>query len=119
MNTESLNLYAKSDKAYLEDIGKFIRAERINQNKTQDDLAIHAGVSRKLISQFESGKVSISLLTFIQILRSLRLINRLSVFEFIKIPSPILMSKVYSKERLRVRKKKNDITKPNKRKSDW
>jgi transcriptional regulator with XRE-family HTH domain len=109
----------KSDKAYLQELGEFIRAERIKQNKSQEDLALHAGVSRKSISQFESGKVSISLLTFIQILRSLNLLNKLTGFKSINPISPILMAKAMPKERIRVRKSTKKINKKAKLKSDW
>lgn len=120
MTNRSLYIIAKSDLMFLQEIGEFIRLERINQSMTQEDLALHAGISRKSISQFESGKVGISLLIFIQILRSLKLLDCLSVFKPIKVISPILLAKAIPKERIRVRKKVIPVGKKiNKPKSDW
>lgn len=39
------NIISMSDKALVEHIGAFVRHHRVEQNKTQDELATAAGIS--------------------------------------------------------------------------
>ena len=58
-----------SDKSLIETIGKFIQSHRLNQNKSQSQVATTAGISRSTLSLLERGeKVRID--SFIQVLRA-------------------------------------------------
>ena len=51
MNKNSyIDWTSMSDKALIETIGKFIQHHRLNQNKTQDDVAKAANISRSTLS---------------------------------------------------------------------
>lgn len=45
-----------SDKAIAEYIGTFVKHQRLEQNKTQDELASAAGISRSTLSLLERGE---------------------------------------------------------------
>ena len=42
----NLKWISMSDKAIIESIGEFIKHERLTQNKTQSEIAEHAGINR-------------------------------------------------------------------------
>jgi len=44
-----------SDKSLMETIGYFIKWNRLNQNKSQDQVAQEAGISRSTLSLLERG----------------------------------------------------------------
>jgi transcriptional regulator with XRE-family HTH domain len=62
--------HAMSDPALLEIIGKFIQQTRLQQNKTQQQVATAAGVNRSTLVQIENGG-SVTMLSLVQILRAL------------------------------------------------
>ncbi len=74
MEHTNINIYGKSDLQYIKEIGNFVRASRIEQNKTQDQLATEAGVNRATVSQLEKGQ-SVNLLSLIHLLRALKLLD--------------------------------------------
>jgi transcriptional regulator with XRE-family HTH domain len=47
--------YQMSDSAVLEVLGAFIRETRLSQNKTQEDVAIAAGIQRMTLVRIEKG----------------------------------------------------------------
>ena len=105
-----------SDAALAQTIGSFIKHQRTQQNKTQNELAKTAGISRSTLSLLERGE-PVTLLTLLQVLRML---DQLHVFNsFIVNPqvSPLLLAKE-QKKRYRVRKKGNDAPPP-KNESSW
>lgn len=59
-----------SDKAILKEVGEFIKAKRIDQNLTQDDVAKRAAISRSTLSLTERGE-NIALANLLKILRVL------------------------------------------------
>jgi len=61
------NWYAMSDPAILEVLGNFIKQTRLQQNKTQQQVAEAAGINRSTMGQVENGGGD-TLLSFIQIL---------------------------------------------------
>ncbi|NNL15558.1 MAG: helix-turn-helix transcriptional regulator, partial [Flavobacteriaceae bacterium] len=71
MNDISNNEWrAMSDKSIMETIGRFIQSHRLNQNKSQNQVAKTAGISRSTLSLLERGeKVRID--SLIQVLRVL------------------------------------------------
>ena len=104
-----------SDHAIIENIVSFIKHHRLEQNKTQAQLAYEAGINRSTLTLIESGKVG-SLLTLIQLLRALNQLNVLYQFQIKTQLSPIQLARLEEVKRKRaVRNLKNKST----LKSDW
>jgi transcriptional regulator with XRE-family HTH domain len=61
-------------------IGIYTKHHRIQQNKSQDQLAREVGIARSTLSLFERGE-NTSLVVFVQVLRALNLLDKLAVFE--------------------------------------
>ena len=95
---------AMSDKAIIGAIGVYIRHQRLEQNKTQAQVAKEAGINRWTLSQIENGE-SITLATLIQILRALDLTHLLSIFTIKEIISPIKYARLKEKGKKRARPK--------------
>ena len=74
-----MNFTAMSDKAILAELGERVRRERLNQNISQSDLALRAGVSRIVIQRVEGGQVC-TLDGLIKILRAFGKLDGLDVF---------------------------------------
>jgi transcriptional regulator with XRE-family HTH domain len=96
------NWYAMSDKSLAEHIGQFIREKRLEQNKTQDTLAMAAGISRSTLSILEKGE-PVTLATLLQVLRVLEQLEVLDVFTIQSVISPIQLAKLEAKKRKRAR----------------
>lgn len=108
--------YALSDPAILEQLGEFVKQTRLQQNKTQQQVAISAGINRSTMVQIEKGAGG-TLLSFIQVLRAL---EQLQIFEHFEIKqqfSPLQLAKLEQNKRQRASTKKDSQTK--KTKSDW
>ena len=69
-----------SDPALLELLGKFIKQTRLQQNKTQQQVATSAGVNRSTVVQIENGGGG-TMLSFIQVLRALEQLELFQNFE--------------------------------------
>ena len=108
--------YAMSDPAILEILGSFIQKTRLQQNKTQQQVAEAAGINRSTLVQIENGGGS-TLLSFIQILRALEQLPLLQSFEIRQQLSPLQLAKMDHKKRLRARKP--NATPLEKPKSNW
>ncbi len=109
------NWMAMSDSAIVETIGVFIKHHRLEQNKTQSQLATESGINRSTLVQFENGKGG-NLITLIQLLRAL---NQLHVLEQLKVKqelSPIQLAKMDEEKRKRASRKSKVKQKP---KSNW
>ncbi|MGD9826578.1 helix-turn-helix domain-containing protein [Desulfobacter sp.] len=104
MGKTNKNWVAMSDKAIISAIGAYIRHQRLEQNKTQAQIAEDAGINRWTVSQIENGG-SITLATLIQILRVLDLLNLLSRFTIEESISPIEYARLKEKEKKRARPK--------------
>lgn len=92
-----------SDMAILRMIGDFIKKKRIAVNKTQDQLALEAGMSRSTLSLMERGE-KVHLLTLIQTLRVLDELQLLEAFEVRQQIRPldyIKLQKKYERQRVR------------------
>ena len=101
----SVEWKAMSDKSLMESIGSFIRSHRLNQNKSQDQVAAAAGISRSTLSLLERGeKVRID--SLIQVLRVLDLLYIMDVFKVQDQISPIEYAKLKKKQRKRASPKK-------------
>jgi transcriptional regulator with XRE-family HTH domain len=109
--------HAMSDPALLALLGKFIQQTRLQQNKTQQQVATAAGINRSTIVQIENGGGG-TMLSFIQVLRAL---EQLQLFQHFEIKeqqlSPLQLAKLEHKKRQRASATKDaQIQKP---KSDW
>ena len=103
-----------SDKALIKTIGDFIKHHRLNQNKTQDEVSVAAGISRSTLSLLERGE-TVSLSTLIQIFRVLDLLYVMDMFKIQEQISPIKLAKLEKQKRQRARNKE-DKKQPE---SDW
>ena len=108
--------YAMSDPAILEVLGNFIKQTRLQQNKTQQQVAVAAGINRSTMVQVENGGGG-TLLSFIQILRALEQLQLFQSFEIKHQLSPLQLAKIDQKKRQRASNKK--ATGIEKSKSDW
>ncbi len=108
--------YAISDPAILGVLGNFIRQTRLQQNKTQQQVAAAAGINRSTIVQVENGGGG-TMLSFIQILWALEQLNLFQSFEIRQQLSPLQLAKIDQKKRQRASNKKAAGTE--KPKSDW
>lgn len=95
----------KSDIAILEEIGQRIKAERLEANLTQEELAEQSGVSLATIRRLEAG-ASVSMRQWLMVLRILRMLERLESAFPEKEISPIQLLELKGRERKRVRKSK-------------
>jgi len=117
----SINSYknwdAMSDLAISELIGNYIKHHRIDQNRTQEEVATAAGVSRSTLSLLERGR-RVNLSTLIQVLRVLGLLYVLRDFIVEKTISPLLLAEIDMNKRKRARKN-TKVDSSNNKKPDW
>lgn len=83
---------AMSDAAILEKIGLFIQWHRLGQNKTQEEVAAAAGMSRSTLSLLERGK-KVRIDTLIQAMRVLNVLHVLDNFSVREVISPLEYAK--------------------------
>lgn len=114
MEKENTNWYAMSDTALIETIGSFIKDCRLQQNKTQQEVADAAGVSRSTLVQLENGSGG-NLSSLIQVLRVLEQLHLLQNFEVRDKISPLLLAKA----ELNKRKRARNANKNKKPETDW
>ncbi|PZX59300.1 helix-turn-helix protein [Algoriphagus ratkowskyi] len=92
-----------SDLAILQKLGDFVKHHRMAQNKSQEQLATEAGVSRSTLSLLERGE-KVNLITLIQVLRVLNQLQWLDSFEVKPVISPMTYIKLQKRhERQRIR----------------
>jgi transcriptional regulator with XRE-family HTH domain len=113
-NTNIINP-ALSDSALVKTLGEFIRHHRLEQNKTQSQLAIEAGINRSTLIDFEKGQRA-NIITFIQLLRALHLLYTLKEFQIRPQLSPLQLAEQDMARYKRA--SRNKKTKP-KSTSDW
>jgi len=117
MENGNINWYSISDNALLNVIGQFIQDTRLQQNKSQLQTAVAAGIDRSTLSQIENGNGG-SILTLIQILRVLGQLEVLKAFEVERKISPIQLAKLEQNRRRRARSTGKPGEKPD-LKSNW
>ena len=106
------NLYFTSDDALILFLGAFLKEERIKQNRSQEETATAAGISRSALSSLENGGPA-QLITFIRVLRVLNQLHILQAFNPETTLSPIRLAKLEGKKRQRAgRKNKNNTALP-------
>ena len=77
----------------------------MEQHKTQEALALAAGISRSTLSLLERGE-TVTLATFIQVLRVLDVLYVMDAFTIIKTISPLALAQEAKAQRYRIRHKK-------------
>ena len=97
-----------SDSAILKRIGERIKQQRILMGLQQKELAEKSCVSLSTLIKMEQGK-SVSFLLFINVLRTLQLLENLEFLVPEETVSPIRMKKFQSKKVQRIRKPKTNI----------
>lgn len=109
MNEYSYNEWASmSDKALIDTIGKFIQYHRLNQNRSQAEVAKEAGMSRSTLSLLERGEKT-TLISLIRVLRVLDLLYVMDVFKFREEISPVEYAKLQKHKRQRARKTNSKV----------
>jgi len=101
------NWVSMSDSTIVKTIGEYIKHSRLDQNKTQAQIAKEAGINRWTLSQIENGE-SITLASLIQILRALDLLQLLNIFTIEEKISPIEYAKLREKKRKRASSKNKE-----------
>lgn len=100
---DAMDYNVLSDTAILQKLGEFVKHHRMNQQKSQDQLATEAGMSRSTLSLLERGE-KVNLITLIQVLRVLNQLHWLESFEVKQEISPMGYIKLQKKhERQRIR----------------
>ena len=101
MNGNSdVNLNSFSDNALIKRLADFVKWHRLNQNKTQEQVAKEAGISRSTLSLMEKGE-TISIACLIQVLRVLDVLYVFDVFKTQEQISPLAYVKLKKKQRKR------------------
>jgi transcriptional regulator with XRE-family HTH domain len=103
MNDKSFTEWSSlSDKAIAKKIGSFVQHHRMEQQRTQEELAGAAGISRSTLSLLERGETG-TLATLLQVLRVLDQLQVLQVFVVQEKPSPLALARLQREKRQRVR----------------
>ena len=100
-----------SDVALMKTIGAFIRHHRLSQNKSQEEVARAAKISRSTLSLLERGERTL-LVSFIKVIRILNLLYVMDVFKVKNEISPIEYAKLKKNSRKHARSK-NENSKVN------
>ncbi|XLS27970.1 helix-turn-helix domain-containing protein [Flavobacteriaceae bacterium M23B6Z8] len=116
MGNTNIDWIQMSDVAIVKQIGSYIKHTRLQQHRTQAQLAEIAGLNRWTISQIENGE-SVTLMSLIQILRALDSLYVLKSFEFSTEISPLEYAKLKKRQKQRVRNKTSNST--NKEDLEW
>lgn len=117
MTDNSFNEWdSMSDNAIAKYIGSFVKHHRMTQNRTQDQVATAAGISRSTLSLLERGE-AVTVKTLIQVLRILNQLSVFNAFEVRESISPLALAKLLKVKRQRAR---NTVKSTNKNdKIDW
>jgi len=108
LENTNINWVSMTDSAIIKAIGAYIKHQRLEQNKTQAQVAGEAGINTWTLSQIENGE-PITLKTLIQIFRVLDLLHLLDIFTIKEKISPIEYAKLKEKEKKRARAKNKKI----------
>jgi len=98
-----MDYYAMTNFAILKEIGGRIKSRRLERNLTQQYVADTIGISRLTIKNIEDGK-PVSMLHFIEVLRSLGALESIDELLPSELPSPILLLKQQKKMKRRATK---------------
>ena len=108
MNDISLEKWlSMSDKALVNQIATFVKHHRIAKNKTQDEVAKAAAISRSTLSLLERGE-TVTIGTLLQVLRVLDQLQIMQVFVVNETISPLALAKLQKNKRQRARSNNNN-----------
>lgn len=96
--------HSLSDLEVLGEFGTRIRLARIERNLTQQMLGDRSGLNRSTIRDLENG-ASVNLLSLIQLLRSLEMLDRLDLLLLGTWQSPVLAKLHNERKRVKLSKK--------------
>jgi len=105
---------AMSNVALAQTIGAFVKHHRLQQNRTQGEVAEAAGISRSTLSLLERGE-GVTLPSLLQVLRVLDLLRVMDAFKIQQQISPIELAKLEKQKRQRASSNKENKFP----KSDW
>lgn len=92
-----------SDPAVMAEMGKRLKEYRLRKNFTQSELALKTGISVLSVQNLEKGH-SVSLSTFISVLRMLKILGNVETL-IPELPvSPVELLKLKGKTRMRAKK---------------
>ena len=94
------NLVAMADPAIVKELCAGLRQMRLNKNFSQDQLARKAGLNRATIIRMEAGRAA-TLLTIVQVLRALDMLEILNAFREEPQISPIQLLRIQQRQRKR------------------
>ena len=100
-----INWNSMSDQALVGQIAAFVKHHRLEQNKSQEELATAAGISRSTLSLLERGE-TVTLATLIQVLRILEQLHIMESFTVQQRISPLALAKIERNKRKRAGGKK-------------
>ena len=95
-----MDMQAMSDRAVLRELGGRLRRARLERNRTQRWVAEQAGLNRMTVAKVERG-VPAGLLTLVQILRALGMLDELDGFLPDPGVSPLELARRKGRERRR------------------
>ena len=114
-----MNMQAMSDRAILRELGGRLRRARLERNLSQRLVAERAGLSRVTVGKLERGIPS-SLLTLIQFMRALGLLDELEAFLPDPGPSPLELARRRGQPRRRAsREAAPGTTSSTKKEPEW
>ncbi|MCV9387485.1 helix-turn-helix domain-containing protein [Reichenbachiella ulvae] len=96
-----------SDVALSQTIGVFVQHHRLNQNRSQEEVANAAGISRSTLSLLERGE-KVTLSTLLQVLRVLDLLYVMDVFKVDHSISPLEYARLQKQARKKATGKRKD-----------
>jgi len=96
--------HSLTDLEILGEFGARIRLARIERNLTQQMLADRSGLNRSTIRDLENGR-SVNLLSLMQLLRSMELLNQLNLLLPGSSQSPVLAKLQNERKRVKLSKK--------------
>ena len=85
------NIYMLSDATIIAKLGARIKSTRLKQNITQESLAISANISLSSVKKIESGEIK----SFDSLLRVLRVLGKLDIFQSMVDEEPLSPSEYY------------------------
>lgn len=101
-----------ADTQLLQQMGTFVKRRRIAAQKTQDQVAQEANLSRSTVSLLERGE-AVTTITLLQVLRVIQALDVLEAFFEQSSPSPLVLLKEAKAVRERVRRTpEDDLLKP-------
>lgn len=104
MNDLSYSIWTSmSDLALLQTIGKFIQHHRLQQNRSQQEVAQAADISRSTLSLLERGD-NIAMANLLKVLRVLDLLHVMDVFRVSQEISPVEYARLQKNKKQRARK---------------